>query len=312
MRWPARSSLLCGCALWMAPALVSAPATGGSAETQAVERGRHILHSIFEQEEGWIKIHAAEALIAGGETPWLRERFIAALPGVDRLPYRVGVWRVLANTAPTPADRARAVAAVEKIYLDPQAPDRSQAIETLCKLRCVLTGRSLEAVRQGAKQGPVLLRPLCLWSLALAGEPGALDRLCALLRSPDPTMRVDAAYALRWLKTSDPRALDALARAAASEPADTKAYPYLLSAAFALQADPARRALWRAGLDGLLEHGGSAARFEACQALMPAVTPADLPKYEALLANPDHDTQVGAAWTLFKLHAPGRAARRMR
>jgi len=266
-------------------------------------RGRAALHAIFGEEQAWVKIHAAEALLAGGEAASIRAQFLRLVPRVDSLPYRVGVWRVLANTSPTLAERAVAVAAVEKIYLDPQSTDRSQAIETLCKLRCVLTGPILDAVRRGADTGPVLLRPLSLWSLVLSGDAKALDRLCALLQSPDPTMRVDAAYALRWLRTTNPHALEALAAAAAVEPQDTKAYPYLLSAAYALHAGPAQRAQWRAGLDRLLENGASDARFEACQGLRADIGLTDLPRYEALLNSPDHDTQVGAAWTLFYAHA---------
>jgi len=272
-------------------------------EDAATTRGRAALHAIFDEEQAWVKIHAAEALLAGGEGAGIREQFLRLMPQVDSLPYRVGVWRVLANTSPTLAERNVAVAAVEKIYLNPASPDRSQAIETLCKLRCALTGPILNEVRRGADSGPVLLRPLCLWSLALSGDRTALDRLCALLRSPDPTMRVDAAYALRWLGTTNPQALDELAGAAAVEPADTKAYPYLLSAAYALHAGPAQRAKWRAGLDRLLENGMSDARFEACQGLMPEVVLSDLPRYEALLDSTDHDTQVGAAWTFFYAHA---------
>ena len=272
-------------------------------EDPAVAKSRSILHTIFDQEESWVKIHAAEALLAGGEAIALRDQFLRLVPTVDSRLYRVGVWRVLAETSPTAADRAACLSAVEAIYLNPASPDRSQAIETLCKLRTVLHGPILDEVRRGAETGPEALKPLSLWSLQLSGEPGALTRLCALLRSPNVTFRLDAAYALRWLHPRDPGALQALAAAAAAEPAGTAAYPYLLSAAYALHADPAQEARWRAELDRSMEEGPTDARYEACQGLMPDVALGDLARYERGLDSPAHDAQVGAAWTLLYVHA---------
>ncbi len=266
-------------------------------------RARAALHDIFDHEESWVKIHAAEALIAGGEAIPIRERFLGLVPTVETRPYRVGVWRVLANTSPTAAERAACVAQVEKIFLDPTAKDRSQAIETLCKLRCRLDGPTLDLVRRTASEGPELLGPLVVWSLRLAEEPGALEKICALLRSPNPTMRLDAAYALRLLRETDPAALRALAQAAEAETPGTPPYPYLMSAAFALNADPARRAEWRAALEQILAQGTTDARFEACQGLLKNATLADLPRYGPLLREPAHDAQVGAALTILYVHA---------
>jgi sialidase-1 len=266
-------------------------------------RAKVVLHKVFDEEESWGKIHAAEALIAGGEAVAIRERFLQLVPTVDSLPYRIGVWRVLANTSPTAADRAACVAQVEKVFLNLASPDRSQAIETLCKLRVRLNGPSLELVRQTAREGPELLRPLALWSLRLADEPGALEKICALLRSPDATMRVDAAYALRLLRETEPAALRALAQAADAEPAGTRAYPYLLSAAFALNADPAHRPAWRTALEQVLATGAVEARFEACQGLLTQVTAADLSRYVPLLDAQGNDTKVGAALTILYVRA---------
>lgn len=277
-------------------------------EDPVAVRSRAVLHGIFDQEESWVKIHAAEALMAGGEAISIRDQFLRMVPTVNSLPYRVGVWRVLAETSPTAAERASCVAAVEKIYGNPASPDRSQAIETLCKLRCSLGGEILDEVRQEAAQPPgqlkpVSLQPLALWSLQLSGDPGALERLCALLRSPAVSLRVDAAYALRLLRTQEPSALRALAAAASAEPPGTAAYPYMLSAAFALRADPSRQTLWRAGLERLVQEGTMDARFEAFQGLMADVALDDLPRYEHLLDGPGHDTQVAAACTILYVHA---------
>jgi hypothetical protein len=274
----------------------------------AALRSRAVLHEIYDHEESWVKIHAAEALVAAGEAIEIRAKLLKLVPTVDSLVYRVGVWRVLAATSPTAADRAACVAAVEKIYLDPAAPDRSQAIETLCKLRVVVAGPVLAEVRREAALGPGQLQPrslqpLALWSLALAGEPGALARLCAVLRSPDTSLRVDGAYALRLLGNQDPAVRRALAEAAAVEPPGTAARPYVLSAAFTLRADEGKLAPWRSDLEAMVQTGTSEARFEACQALRPSATLSDLARYEPLLAGPSPDTRIGAASTILHVLA---------
>ncbi|MBM3873409.1 MAG: hypothetical protein FJ382_06675 [Verrucomicrobia bacterium] len=269
-------------------------------------RGRVILREIQDADETWVKIHAAEARIVGGEAAAVRREFLALAARADAYPYRVGIWRVLAGTAPTPADRAAAVAEVVKIFVTPASPDRSQALETLGKLGVRLEGEALSAARQIAASGPEGLRGLAFWALRNSGEPQALEQLCGLLRSPNETQRLIAAYALRWIKETDAGALRQLAAAAAAEPASSAAHPYLQSAAYALHADPARHEAWRARLFAVLEQGTVAARWEACNGLLSQARPEDLPRYLPLLDDPESDARIGAAMTFLHLAAPPR------
>lgn len=269
-------------------------------------RSRAILREIQAADETWVKIHAAEARIAGGEAAAVRQEFLALAAKADAYPYRVGIWRVLAGTAPTPADRATAIAAVEKIFLNPASPDRSQALETLGKLGVRLQGPALDAARQLATSGPDGLRGIALWTLCHAGEPQSLERLCALLRSPLERQRVIAAYALRWLQEKNADALRQLAAAADAEPTTSIAYAYLQSAAYALHADPSRHDVWRARLFGVLAQGSVEARWEACNGLLRQARPADLPHYLPLLDDPESDARIGAALTFLHLAAATR------
>ncbi len=267
-------------------------------ENALAAKSRKVLHDIFDHQEDWIKIHAAEALVVGGEAVAIRERFLAMAPKAEALPYRVGVWRVLANTSATAAERAECVAQVEKIFLNPTSPDLSQALETLCKLRVKVEGPVLDLVRRTA-DGPVgPMSALALWSLALRDEPKALERLGGLLRSPKDSMRLIAAYALRWLRTTDPTTLQWLTQAVAAEPRGSDASAYLLSAGFALNADPERRLAWRTALEEVLAKGSMDARFEVCNGLLSQSTAASLPLYTSLLDDPGADTRVGAALTI--------------
>lgn len=267
------------------------------------QRAKAVLHEILEREESWIKIHAAEALIAGGEAIAIRERFLRMVPTVDSLPYRVGVWRVLANTSPTAADRAECVAQVEKIFLNPKSPDRSQAIETLGKLRCSLSGPMLEAARRTAAEGPEPLKVLAYWALQLSGETESLEKLLDMIRSTDGDKRVVAAYALRWLRDLPPAAMTVLARAADQEAEGTRAKAYLTSAAFALDADPTRRGAWRSTLDRIVTTGTMEMRFEVCNGMVQQVSLEDLPRYAPLLDDAGPDTRVGAALTILYVRA---------
>lgn len=272
-------------------------------EDALAQRAKQILHEIFDREESWIKIHAAEALLVGGEAIEMRDRFLRLVPGVDALPYRVGVWRVLANTSPTLAERAECIAQVEKIFLNPKSPDRSQAIETLGKLRARMSEPMREAARQTAREGTASMKVLAYWTLWQNGEPGTLERLLELIRSNDVDQRAIAAYALRWMRDLEPAAMTALARAADQEPEGTRAQAYLASAAIALDADPSRRAAWRAALNRIVATGTMETRFEACNGLVRHVAKEDLPLYLPLLDDAGADTRVGAALTILYVRA---------
>jgi hypothetical protein len=194
---------------------------------------------------------------------------------------------------------------VEKIFLTPASPDRSQALETLCKLRHRVSGPALAAVRELAADPAAPLRGLALWALTLAGEPDARESLAALLQSPEEGKRLIAAYALRMMRERDPAVLTALAQAAVREPASTRAYPYLASAAFSLEADPVRQETWRGCLEKILMDVSAvdAFRFEACQGLLPQLGWSDRPAFASLLASSGPDTRVGVALVILSFPA---------
>jgi HEAT repeat protein len=166
-----------------------------------------------------------------------------------------------------------------------------------------VTGPVLDLVRRTAADDQDTLRPLALWSLATMGEPGAMKSLGSLLLSPDARTRQIAAYALRWVRERDPATMGALAKAAQAESSDSVAYAYLLSAAFALDADPAHRPAWRSALEGILASGSMDARFETCHGLLQEAGVADLSRYAPLLNEVGNDTRVGAALTILYVHA---------
>jgi len=266
-------------------------------------RARAVLHQIVASDRTFVGVHAAEVLIAYGEADAMRKIYALEAPAADASPYRIGIWRVLAATSRSPAERAVWVGKIERISLIPGDTDRLRSLESLGKLHVRITGQVLEATRKLAAEAPQSDASLPLWALQLAGEPGALGRLADLLESNDVVARQRAAYALRWLRAGDPDMLRKLAKAADAEPPGTAAYPFLISAALSLGADPARAPVWQAKLERLAVGSSADARFEASQALMPTCTAATLPLIAGLLNDPDANTRVGAAWTILYFHA---------
>ncbi len=277
----------------------------GSTETAptpaALEaQARSVLHEIMVSEQSWVRIHAAEALIAAGEADAIRTYFLTELPRTESSAFRIGVYRVLATVSRSPEERNAWVAKVEQVYLDQNAPDQNQAIETLCKLGYRVTGQTLELVRRRMAEPPSAPMALALWSAALAGEPHALEGLTQLLTAADPDLRRRAAYALRWLHPADPAVRQALARAATvTATIHNSSSIYILGAALAVDADPARTKDWVATLNTLMRTNTVSVgeRFEASWTLQHRSNAANLPSLRGLLelSEDENDVRIGAA-----------------
>jgi HEAT repeat protein len=290
-------------------ALASAALTfaGESPPHSVAERARRVLADALATEKAFVKVHAAEALIALGEVESPRRVFQAELPATEReRPYRIGVWRVLALSSPTRDERARWIEHIEAVVLDDAAMDQLHAIETLGKLRhrpAAAVRRAVEHYVQKAKAADVVF---ARWVLHLAGDHTALPAIIAALESQDPAVRSRAAYVLQALNITDAGARRALARAAEREPPAAAGYANVLSAAVKLEADPNLMRGWITALEEVVASGSTGARYQACQALMLRYTPEDLHRLVPLLDHPDGDARIGAAWAI--LHVIARTA----
>lgn len=264
------------------------------------EHARSVLHQIMTSEQSWVRIHAAEALIAAGEGEAIRAYFLNEIPRTESSAFRIGVYRVLTTVSHSPEERSSWIAKVEHVYLDQTALDQNQAIETLCKLGYRVSGQTLDLVRHRMAEPPSAPMALALWSATLAGEPHALEGLTHLLTSENPALRTSAAYALRWLHPPDPAVRQALARAAtAAVPVLNSSSVYILGAALTVDADPAQTKSWEAILNLTMATSSfsTGERFEASWTLKHRCKVADLPSLAGLLELPasENDVRVGAA-----------------
>lgn len=271
------------------------PAQTVPAASSIAASARAVLYRALAVESNWVGIHAAEALIEVGESAQVRHSLLAHLDQTDHLPYRVGLWRVLARTAVSPEERAGWVAKIEQILLDPAASDQSAALECLVKLNHRLTGPALDITRRMAADPCEAETLVPLWGLALSGEKDALPRIRRSLTSNDPIARRRAGYVLRWLEVTDSAVLAELSRAADAEPPGTDIHAFLVSAALRLDADRARSAAWQRQLVEIVANGSATSRYEASQALAHRYPVANSSLLSALLEHPEGDVRIGAA-----------------
>ena len=261
------------------------------------------LRQALQNEQGSIRLHAAEKLIAVGQGAEVRVVFERDLATTEKTPIvRIGLWRALAAAAPSPEIRRHYVDQIAAVFLGRDNPDRIHAIESLCKLGVRATGPLLGAIREMATGPSEEFAPFAWWALELAGDPEAQAHLAAALKSPAWVARLRAAYALRWIGgIKDASILAALARAADQEPADSKAAPYVKGSAFALNADPRRMPAWQRELESFLDSGTGDVCYEVCHTLVGAMTAADRDRLQARLESAKGDARVGLAWAILSL-----------
>ena len=156
------------------------------------------LRATLAQEQGWIKVHAAEVLAAQGETAAVHATFLQefAAHGTE-LRYRHGIRRTLALTSATPAERATWIEPIAASVMDPASPDRLYALESLAKLGPPHAPAVQAAVAQWLVTAPVEEAVYLHWLQGQAGDPAAWTAVAAQLASPVLNSRLRAAFVLR-------------------------------------------------------------------------------------------------------------------
>jgi len=253
---------------------------------------------------GFVRIHAAEALVEHGYGPKASEQLQAdadtAVPG-----YRVGVWRVLARCAKDEREGEQFVERIRNVMLDSAAPDRLGAAESLDKIGRV-NRADRPAIEQWLRDADDATAAFPLWFLALASDTNhgnhaserARDvaRLARLLESNDPMARLRAGFALGRLAEIPAEFIEEVHRRARAEPADSRARVYLLAASL-LHAPPgsAAAAEFRKELLGIIESGDAKDQLEAATVIGMRGSPEDLPALLHLLKSTNADARIGAA-----------------
>jgi hypothetical protein len=202
-------------------------------DTMKTERSQLIakLNGEMHAQTGWLRIHAAEALLDNGESAGIGELFRPEA-ATAIAPYRIGVWRVMARSTSGEA-RARFIEQIRAVLHNPQAADRVSAAESLGKLaaadpndREIISRWLLDA------DDATAVFPRWLLVLSSAGKDRETNEsgLVKLLTSPDAVARLRAGFVFGRLKTISPDSIAALRHGLNLEPADSIARVYLITA----------------------------------------------------------------------------------
>jgi HEAT repeat protein len=284
------------------------PSAAGGA-SRAGRCGRQELLGLLEHEmrhnQGWARIHAADALLDHGQDEVVA-RCREPQAATAGLPCRVGVWRVRWRAAGAGPERAQLREAIRRVMLDPAAPDRLAAVETVAKLGLAeeTDPATLQPWLELAGSAPA---PFLHW-LWLLSTPAASVRahheaaLVRLLDAPEPVARLRAGFVLGRLPRLSPAARRRLAQHAEAEPPNSSARVYLLVAALAhaVQGSTAETLLVP-GLARYLERGQPNEQLEAAVALGRRGAAEAAAALSALLNHPEPDARIGAASGLLYL-----------
>ena len=267
-----------------------------------------VLHHALTEQPQWVKVHAAEAMLALDYREDVRQTFLDELEHHGEQPqYRIGIWRVLART-----DRhvklahdnwvQRIVAAFE----DEHSPDRIHAAESLGKLEYEVNTENATTMARWHKfseQGKHASQAFARWVLLNSGVEGAESFLADLLDSDQEMGAGVAAYAFRFRDSISRTTWDKLAQRATTSLEPDRVY--LASAAMKHAPDDQTQAKQqlRAILIELAQTGNKVQRYQACEALAEAGRPEDVHILAALL-NDDQvhpDVQVAAALAICRI-----------
>ena len=182
-------------------AAVGAPSARAGSDPPQVdsalrERAVNAIRRVMEQEQKWVKVHAAEYLLALDYREGVKPVFLTELELHGAEPqYRIGIWRVLARAAANEKEQAVWVDKIRRVLFDPASPDRLHATETLAKLGYKLREfngnlreEEVKSLEQAACRESTPRTPYAAWILLNAGCPNAVEaeaRLAALLDSSD-------------------------------------------------------------------------------------------------------------------------------
>lgn len=263
-----------------------------------------LLQREMRENSGWVRVHAADALL-DHQAPESIDASFKEPAETAEPPLRIGVWRVMARASNPGAQRQCWIERLRSVMLDAKASDRLSAAETLARLGVSLPA-DLAEIEQWVAAADEATAPFPLWLLALSGPAAERSRqevrLANLLESTDAIARLRAGFALGRLSAISPDSRARLKRCAETEPADSLARVYLLSAALRQnQDDPAFSARIKGALFLCLRQGEPAEQLEAATAIGKCGTAQDSAALRELLKSPEPDARIGAASGLLYL-----------
>lgn len=252
------------------------------------------LNTVLEQQREFIKVHAAEYLIWLGYKKNVRSVFLKEnkLHGTEPR-YRIGIWRVLAQTENTSIGKAKWVNRVLNVFSNMNAPDRLHSAETLGKLMTSPLSKFPEATERSISDSFRNLSLYTLWATSYQSKDRCVQNrhtfLNTAIKDENTDARLISSYILRRLKGLSKKEWRELAIQALEEPDTSTVKMNLLTTSFITVPDKTKQgALFlklRAELLKGYEHFPAGKRIELAMALAENGSTADLPVLSSFLEN---------------------------
>ncbi len=255
---------------------------------------RQELREVLQHQPEWVKVHAAEYLLWTGTTQGIEEIFLNENERHGaQSPYRIGIWRVLAQVATGHGERDMWIDRIQRAFQDTAGTDRVHAAETLAKLHVPPASYVPGLTRRAIESNNQALALYARWAATYYAPDSIASTQKHLLdgfkNTSDALTKQISAYILRQLGPLSVDQWQQLARASLNEPAASPARVYLLSAAFVkVPREVADSDLFVEVHKRLLKAGSSLRkgdRTEMSMALAERGTPNDLPILISLLKN---------------------------
>ncbi|MEO5997621.1 MAG: hypothetical protein ABIN89_12865 [Chitinophagaceae bacterium] len=259
------------------------------------EKAMNELEKVLHEQSLFIKVHAAEYLIWLGHNEEAKQVYLAedSLHNKE-MPYRIGIWRVLAQAEDKEENKTKWISRVFDVYADPNAPDRLHATETLAKLQQSplakypgITAKTLSSENRN-------LNTYALWAISYSSD-SALNKnrsifLSLALEDSNQVIRKISAYILRKMGRLTAKDWELLAEKALAEPQTSTMRHSLLNTAFVTLPSAVNASTQRMGdiykemlKDSHLFNTGE--RIELALSLADKGEAADLPVLTSMLDN---------------------------
>lgn len=280
------------------------------------------LNEVLKTQPEFIKVHAAEFLIWLGHRDEVRKEFLKEneLHG-DQPKYRIGIWRVLAQTETEEEKKKIWHDKVFNAFGDLNGPDRLHASETLAKLQLSPKERFPEATMKSLLDESRNLQVYTHWALSYADDANddqfTRDFLQMLESDSNRVVRLISAYIIRKRKGLRPDQWTTLATQALAEADSSDLKKVLLNTAFVTLPDnlfnPEEYGKIKQAMTSNYQQFSADERIQLAQALAEAGEETDIPMLTAFLNN-EHsvgiydantkeaaDVRAAAAYAILKI-----------
>lgn len=211
----------------------------GKADTASQqEEAVQLLRTNLQTQQEWVKVHAAEFLLRIGNPQGVRDIFTEENSQFEnQTPYRIGIWRVLAQVAESPVEKQKWINKILLAFADENGNDRIHASETLAKLKVSPLTAYPEITKRALESRDRRLSLYTRWCMSFTSADSLTKtkdfflRL-AISRDEDSSSRSLAAYVIRQSGLPDQEKWKLLAESALTEPNGQGVKLALLNAAF--------------------------------------------------------------------------------